>query len=209
MSFKLSSAKSQRTILLFVVPLILTGCASLGKKECLAGNWTGIGNTDGTKGELADARLAAHTKACGKHGVQPDTDSYMAGHAEGLKKFCTTESGYNNGTDFVIKDYSRDTYNNVCPADLKLGFLTGYIKGLKLNLDILHEELVSEKAELEADRDAFLLLKVLNSSKADGMEENIEEADEAITEKQATIDSTIKEIDKWLLVEPELEKLLQ
>jgi len=133
----------------------------------------------------------------------------MAGHSEGLKTYCTTESGYTTGTDFVTKSYERDTYNNVCPDDLKLDFLTGYVKGLKLNLDILHKELVLEKEELEADRDAFLLLKILKSSRADEMEEDLEDADDAINEKQATVDSTIKEIDKWLLVEPELEELLQ
>jgi len=191
-----------------VISLSISSCASLGKKDCLTGDWVSVGKSDGSKGEIAGDRIAAHTKACSKHGVAFDEGVYILGHAEGLKSFCTTENGYDVGSEFAAS-YRQDSYNNVCPENLKMGFLEGYVGGLKSSLDSLHRELELEQQELESQRSAFLILKALNSSKADRLEEEMEETEESVSDKKSTLDEAVKEIDKWLLIEPGLEKLLQ
>jgi len=188
---------------------LLLACASLGKQDCLSGDWNLIGNTDGTQGKLADERLRAHAKACNKHGIQLDQSAYRVGHSAGLKNYCTTESGYSVGSDFIDRSFKRDSYNNVCPAELKISFLEGYLGGLKNGLEYTARELAEEKRDLDANRSAFLILKAFNSSKADALEEKIEDADSSIAEKEKTIDLIINEIQKWLLVEPELERLVR
>lgn len=202
------SSKYTSIFILGATALLLSSCATLDKKECLTGDWVAVGKTDGSRGQVSTAQLAKHTKACGKHGVQLNTDQYMSGHGEGLKTYCTTESGFNVGSEFGKNTFSRSEYKGVCPSDLELGYLEGYIKGMKLNLDMLHGEVKTEEADLADQRSAFLILKALNSSKADGMEEDMEEDESSIDDKKSTITETIKEIEKWLLVHPELRELV-
>lgn len=188
--------------------LTVTGCATLDKKDCQQGNWGDIGRTDGSRGYIATERLSAHTEACAKHGVKINYEQYLLGHKDGLALFCTTENGYSSGSDFVTKSYSRDSYNDVCPTESKLAFLEGYIKALKFNLDVVDSELRRKKQELADNRSALLLLTVLSSSKAERIESNIEDLETSVNEKQLTVDDTIKEIDKWLFVAPELRDLV-
>jgi len=209
MSVNSGMPKISRLMVVGLLSALLVACASLGKQDCLSGDWNLIGNTDGTKGKLADERLRAHTKACNKHGVQLDQSAYRVGHSTGLKNYCTTENGYSAGSDFVDRSFKRDGYNNVCPADLKIAFLEGYLGGLKNGLESTYNALADERDDLDANRSAFLILKAFNSSKADKLEEKIEDADSSISEIEDTIDSTVNEIQKWLLAEPELERLIQ
>jgi len=196
-----------RVVFVILASCSLINCASLNKRECLAGDWVGIGKADGLRGKIADERLVSHVKACSKHSVNLDKEMYKFGHSEGLKGYCTIENGHDVATDFVMD--GKKAYNNVCPEELQSGFLEGYVSGLKLNLDMVYQGLNLEEEKLESSRGAYLILKVLNSSKADSVEEDMDDADDAIRDKKNTIDTTIKEIEKWLLVVPELEELLQ
>ncbi|WP_201556491.1 DUF2799 domain-containing protein [Psychrobacter sp. 72-O-c] len=88
--------------------LLLSGCATLSKQECVVGDWQAIGYNDGVAGYYAD-RLASHAKACAKASVVPDYQAWERGRQLGLKQYCTVSSAYNIGRR------GREL-NSVCPA---------------------------------------------------------------------------------------------
>lgn len=104
--------------------LVLTGCATLSKDECLTADWYQIGYEDGSRG-YSDARISAHREACAKHGVAPDFRMYQDGHAEGVIRFCTQRNGFEQGQ----RGYS---YTGICPASLEGPFLDGYEAGREI-----------------------------------------------------------------------------
>jgi len=101
---------------------VLTGsCASLSEEQCLAGNWDGIGYSDGANG-YGTGRFGDHVKACEKYKVVPEQSSYMTGRARGLTVYCQPGRGFQVGR-------SGNTYNGVCPASLEGPFLDGFNDG--------------------------------------------------------------------------------
>ncbi len=120
--------------LLLGMLLLVSGCASLKKGECLEGDWGGIGFRDGAAGYDSASRLTRHSKACGKHGVTPDHELYNEGHAQGLETFCTTPEGYTYGR-------KGSEYRGICPVALEKDFLKGYVEGLKVAEDRIDDEL--------------------------------------------------------------------
>ena len=97
-------------VTMLAILMVLAGCASLGKEECLNADWRTIGYEDGTRG-YSGSRIASHRKACAKHGVTPDLDQYEEGRLLGLREYCTPRNGYRLGT-------MGKGYNGVCPSDL-------------------------------------------------------------------------------------------
>lgn len=87
--------------------LILTGCATLSKDECLRGDWRGLGMKDGVNGEPA-IRIEKHREACAEHGIRPDERLYMDGRAEGLREYCQIENAFRSGLN-------GRQYQGVCP----------------------------------------------------------------------------------------------
>lgn len=98
---------------------LLTGCASLSEDECLSGDWAGIGQRDGASGQVAEAQLARHVKACEKVGVTPARAAWQIGYAQGLRSYCTPSKGLDEGL-------SGRSYRNVCPAETQSAFLRGF-----------------------------------------------------------------------------------
>ncbi len=111
-------------VLLLAATLIVAGCASLSKEECLAADWYTIGVEDGSKGK-AIGRIGAHRKACAEVGVQPDMGSYTQGREVGLQQFCTRERGYREGERGA-------SYSGVCPQHLEPIFMQGYLAGQEI-----------------------------------------------------------------------------
>jgi hypothetical protein len=105
--------------------VLLAGCASLDRSECVNANWYAIGVEDGARGQGVE-RLGAHRRACAEHNVAPDAERYLAGHREGLKSFCTYERGYALGR-------AGKTYSGTCPPALREHFLAGYRHGQELH----------------------------------------------------------------------------
>ena len=95
----------------------VSGCSSISEEECLLGDWYQVGLSDGQKGKNSHA--AEYNKDCSEYQVQVDVKLYSEGRSEGLKSFCTYENG-------VSLSKSNQSYNNVCPAELSLEFLSGY-----------------------------------------------------------------------------------
>lgn len=100
---------------------LLSGCATLSKKECQQGDWYAIGLSDGENGYNA-SRIKDHSDACGEHQIRPDHAAYRRGRDQGLLSFCTARSGYHVGA-------KGSTYRNVCPQHLESDFLDGYRLG--------------------------------------------------------------------------------
>lgn len=109
---------------LILAAAALSGCASLSKKECLAGDWYAVGVRDGAAGAGED-RLLEHAAACLDHGVRADRERWEAGREAGLVRYCTVHGGFSAGE-------RGDAYRGVCgPAEGE--FLRGYSLGEELH----------------------------------------------------------------------------
>ncbi len=129
------------TALWFVMPLILSGCATLSKDECLAGNWRNIGFKDGANG-YTSARLSEHTEACAEYRVMPDQVAYQRGREEGLYKvYCKHGKGFDEGR-------AGTTYQYVCPKNREDEFMDGYISGLEARREDLSRDIDRKQDEL-------------------------------------------------------------
>jgi len=104
----------------------LGGCATPGmnEAECRTADWRAVGFEDGARGTDASA-FGAHRRACAEHGVSPGFDAYLAGHAEGLERFCRPENGARLGA-------SGHRYGGVCPAHLEDAFVEAYAASFAL-----------------------------------------------------------------------------
>ena len=134
--------------------IVISGCATLGKDECLNADWLTIGYEDGSKGYPA-SRIGSHREDCAKHGISPDFNRYEQGRLKGLREYCTPQKGYIWGT-------SGKQYAYVCPPNLEPAFLEGYhrgkivygaqmeVKRQKARLTKMHDKLRSVKKELRA-----------------------------------------------------------
>lgn len=107
--------------LLSSIALIVSGCATLNKNECLTANWENIGYEDGTKGYKA-SRIGQHRSACSEHGVSPDLNAYNTGRKNGLHHYCTPATAYKKG----LSGYS---YNGVCAGYNERVFLAAFNHG--------------------------------------------------------------------------------
>lgn len=133
--------------------IVLSGCASLSKDECLTADWYSIGYEDGSNGHSA-SRIGSHREACAKHGVTPDLRAYQDGHDEGLIGFCTARNGYS-------KARSGYQYNGICPPSLEPEFLDGYEAGRQIytvtsQISSLESEQRSNENELERIDDQLI-----------------------------------------------------
>ena len=76
-----------------------------------------------------------------EHGVPPDRSAYMVGWEQGVREYCQPNNGYHIGE-------RGWTHNNICPAELRAGFLTAYEEGRRL----YQARLVVSNLEWEIDQ---------------------------------------------------------
>ena len=114
-----------RPVLLLLATLGAAACTTLTAEQrtaaCQATDWASFGQNDGSLGVAAAAREKKFAD-CAELGYPADLAAYQAGRAEGLRTYCTVESGYEVG-------YAGRRYRKVCPPELELGFLQGYAQG--------------------------------------------------------------------------------
>src|SRR2546430_9365862 len=103
--------------------LILAGCASLSKNQCLKADWYAVGLFGSAVGRPLGG-TGDHRRACAEYNVTPQTERYLGGRNEGLKTFCNYERGYSNGR-------AGYAYVPVCAAES--GFSAGYQRGRELH----------------------------------------------------------------------------
>ena len=140
--------------------LVLQGCASMSKNECLTADWYAIGYESGIRGQR-EAQISEHRKACAEHGVTPNLARYLEGREAGLQKFCEPRNGYRLGR-------AGTSYAGVCPPGPEGDFLQSYGAGRELykmqqNIHRLGRRIKSRQAELRdlnehiADKQAELI----------------------------------------------------
>jgi hypothetical protein len=112
--------------ILLLSSLLLSGCATLSKNECLTANWASIGYEDGLQGQARD-RIGSHRRACADYGIDPNLEEYQLGYNQGLEIFCTPQNGF-------LKGKSGYTYTGICTGNLASGFLQGYENGREIYL---------------------------------------------------------------------------
>jgi len=160
--------RNSANILLSLVVIGLSGCASMSGDECATSDWSAVGYEDGSRGYTTD-RFGAHRKACAKHGITADFQAYQQGRAQGLVEFCQPSKGFDLGA-------SGGRYNAVCSADLEPEFLDAYRVGqqlytLRSNVSYANSEIYARERELasisESVRDAEALLIGADTSTED------------------------------------------
>jgi len=114
-----------RFIVLLMLALGLSGCASLSKEQCLAGNWDEVGYRDGRQG-YKTISLDKHTESCAEYGVRPNREQYKQGYNKGIAFYCTPSNGRHIGE-------RGDYYHYVCPPNLEPEFLDNYRYGKELH----------------------------------------------------------------------------
>lgn len=142
--------------------LALASCATMSQEQCLAGDWSGQGYTDGAAG-LGMSRVDDYAEACAEHGVVPDRSAYAAGREQGLVRYCTLDNGFEQGR-------TGSAYGGVCPSYLEAEFLPAYRDGqvvhaaeqaladargsvtsLGVRLEELDDKITGKQAELRAE----------------------------------------------------------
>ena len=146
-----SSLNKSAILIVFIFTsscLVLSGCATLGKDECLYADWRTIGYEDGARGFPA-SRIGNHREACAKHGIAPDFAFYEQGRLQGLQEYCTLQQGY-------VLGVSGKVYSDVCPGNLEPAFLEGYSQGrIVYEAQVEVKRLKSELKKLYADHAAL------------------------------------------------------
>ncbi len=104
--------------------VLISGCTSMSKEECLNADWKMVGLEDGINGN-PESTIGIYRKDCAKIHVVPNLALYQQGHREGVRKYCTAAKGYDVGKN-------GGAYYHVCPADLEPRFLTAYKRGQEL-----------------------------------------------------------------------------
>nr|WP_321464509.1 DUF2799 domain-containing protein [uncultured Desulfobulbus sp.] len=132
-----------------VILLLLGGCASLNQRQCLEGDWYGLGVIDGKAGESID-RLNVHNRACGQYGVTIDERQYFSGRNEGLQTYCRLENAFTTGLAGL-------RYGGVCPPELDATFAhynnAAYaVYRTKMALDNLQAQISERELRLQASR---------------------------------------------------------
>ena len=107
-----------------VLALSMAGCATLDREECFMADWRTVGFEDGRNGHLS-SYVGKHREACAAHGVAPDLEAYLAGHARGIAEHCRPQNGFQLGL------HGR-AYRGECPAELEAAYVASHTDGYRL-----------------------------------------------------------------------------
>ncbi|MDO9239411.1 DUF2799 domain-containing protein [Methylicorpusculum sp.] len=125
--------------------IVLTGCATLNKQDCMHGDWYGVGSKDGLAGETSN-RLSDHIKACNEYGIAVDNNAYMAGREQGLRDYCRLDNAFTTGLN-------GQPYHHVCPPHIDSVFANYHSTAYKVHedqaeLDKIDNDLSSKESQL-------------------------------------------------------------
>ncbi|MDR2299977.1 MAG: DUF2799 domain-containing protein [Comamonas sp.] len=100
---------------------LLSACAGMDAQECKDTDWAYLGQLDAMDGKQdITTRAKRHFRACKDNGVQMDVRAYQQGWMQGLRGFCTAESGK------AFAEAGRKYQYGYCPAQVEPAFLQGY-----------------------------------------------------------------------------------
>lgn len=112
-------------LVLSVLAIGLTGCATLSTDQCSVGDWQKIGVQDGNDGRLPN-RFTRHVRACKLDSSDASRALYESGRQKGLSTYCTSVRGYREGALGQI-------YNGVCSGEAEAQFKQGYDLGQQIH----------------------------------------------------------------------------
>jgi uncharacterized protein (DUF927 family) len=113
-------------------------------KDCQKTDWYQRGLAEGQWG-ASTSEIKEHIKVCAKAKVVPDEAAWRSGYAEGVKTYCTANSGWNHGT-------RNETYRGACVGLDESTFLRYHSAGQQLYRVRQELRQVNEKRKkLEAD----------------------------------------------------------
>jgi len=110
-------------LLITISVMMVAGCASLSKTDCENANWRAIGYKHGQQG-IHHRELEKFSTGCSEYDIVPDREAYLSGWDEGIRQFCTPDTGYSLGA-------SGQPLRNVCPADLAASYRDGWEQGVR------------------------------------------------------------------------------
>lgn len=76
--------------------LIINGCSSFSKEECISKNWLEVGEYDAMSG-VTRPKTEKYISQCSSHGVQIKSSDYIKAYERGLKEYCTADGGRHRG----------------------------------------------------------------------------------------------------------------
>ncbi|MBF4498437.1 DUF2799 domain-containing protein [Vibrio vulnificus] len=142
----------KKTLLLFLLPFVLTACSSMSPEECRSANWQQIGYLEGQNG-VNPTVISDYVKDCRDAGVYPDQEMWQRGFEQGTVLYCSADNGYRVGKQ------GREYYG-VCNNER---FLENYQKGYQ---DYLVQKRLNEINKEISDIDTQLrMLKNDNENK--------------------------------------------
>lgn len=122
----------------------LGGCASMDAKDCKKTDWYQRGLAEGRWG-ASSSEISEHAEVCAKVKVVPDESAWRAGYAEGVKSYCTANSGWNRGS-------RNEPYRGACASLDESTFLRYHSAGQQLYRARMELRQVTEKRQkLESD----------------------------------------------------------
>lgn len=119
---------------ILAVCLVMVGCSSMSKEQCISADWRSYGYQDGATGKET-TNFQRYSRTCGDYGIETDFQAYLEGHKQGLTVFCTEPKG----EEYGAKGYR---YSGICKSYDESAFLKGYQSGQKvyhLNAQIRQE----------------------------------------------------------------------
>lgn len=141
--FRFNSLRLASTASLMVIAF-LSGCASMDAKDCQKTDWYQRGLAEGRWG-ASTSEIKQHAEVCAKVKVVPDEAAWRAGYAEGVKSYCTANSGWNRGA-------ANEPYRGACVGLDESTFLRYHSSGQQLYRARQELRQVNEKRKkLEAD----------------------------------------------------------
>lgn len=159
-------------ILVLVMPwvftaLLLTGCETMSKEECLSADWYQVGYDDGRDGKERK-QIEYITESCAKAGVIPDRELYFSGRDDGIREYCSPRHAFSLGVN-------GSYYHGVCPPETAAVFESYYREGKRIYTARQHlKDLETERHKLEQE---------LEAARTDRDRKNIRDGLEALDER--------------------------
>ena len=146
---RIQTSRRTTVLAIYLLMMLISGCATMSPEECLQANWEEIGFNDAAEG-YSSTRSADHREACAEAGVALDFEAYRSGYELGLPVFCTLTRGYetaDHGGDFAQQ----------CDRNRFPDYARGYTEGRELyHLRSEINALEDDKREKEKQSDALL-----------------------------------------------------
>lgn len=111
-------------LLILILPaLVLAGCSSISRNDCVQTNWYKVGYDGALQGKQASSVKQPWELSCTKnHGIKINGAEFNKGYSAGLDELCTEPGGMRLGR-------SGGTYERVCSKKTEPDFLKNYQLG--------------------------------------------------------------------------------